>query len=129
MKRTIAAGIMSLAFTLNAFAEDQTPVVPQSYPGPHEAASNVYTKLFENERVRVSEIKFNPGDKAPMHTHAYDHYVYVIEPGTLTLSHPDGTSQTVAAEAGQVLWMPAETHEAVNTGTTVLRATVSELKQ
>ncbi len=98
------------------------------YPGPQEGAPNVYKQVFDNEKFRVSEITFNPGDKAPMHTHGYDHLVYVMEGGTLTLSHPDGTSQAVTAKAGETLWIPAETHEAVNTGTTVFKATVTEVK-
>lgn len=100
----------------------------KTYPGPQEAAGNVYHQIFDNEKVRVSEITFKPGDKAAMHTHPWPHAIYVIEPGTLTITHPDGTSQTVSAKAGEVLWMGAETHEAVNTGTTTLRATVTEIK-
>src|SRR5689334_12289523 len=100
----------------------------EEYPGPQEGAPNVYKQVFDNDRVRVSEITFNPGDKAAMHTHAYPHVVYVIEGGQLTLSHPDGTSAVVNAKAGDVIWMGPETHEAVNTGTTRLRATVTEIK-
>jgi len=100
----------------------------QTYPGPQEAAPNVYKQVFENDRVRVSEITFNPGDKAAMHTHVYPHVVYVLEGGQLTMTHPDGKSNVVNAKAGDVIWMGPETHEAVNTGTTKLRATVTEIK-
>src|SRR3989338_8475869 len=116
----IAVGI-SIA-SIGAWAAEET------YPDPITAAPNIYKKLFENERVRVSEIKFNPGDKAPMHTHTEDHFIYVLEDGTLELTHPDGSSQTVAAKAGEGLWLAAETHEALNTGSTVMRAIVAELK-
>lgn len=105
-----------------AFAEEKV------YPGPQEGAPNIYHQIFDNERVRVSEIKFNPGDKAPMHTHPYDHVVYVMEGGTLTLSYPDGKSSVVSAKAGEALWIGKETHEAANTGTTIFRGTVTELK-
>jgi quercetin dioxygenase-like cupin family protein len=100
----------------------------KTYPSPQEGAPNVYKQIFDNDRVRVSEIKFNPGEKAVMHTHAYPHAVYIIEGGELTLTHPDGTSAVVEAKASDVLWMGAETHEAVNTGTTVVRGTVTEIK-
>jgi quercetin dioxygenase-like cupin family protein len=105
-----------------AFAEEKV------YPGPQEAAPNVYNQLLDNERVRVSEIKFNPGDKAPMHTHPYDHALYVLEGGTLTLTYPDGKSNVMTAKTGETMWLGKETHEAVNTGTTTFRATVTELK-
>ncbi len=105
-----------------AFAEEKI------YPGPQEGAPNIYHQLFDNDRVRVSEIKFNPGDKAAMHTHPYPHVIYLLEGGQLTITHPDGTAAVVDAKAGDVLWMGSETHEAVNTGTTVLRGTVTEIK-
>ncbi len=123
MKRSMLfISVISFFVSMSAFAEEKT------YPGPQEAAPNVYKQLFDNERVRVSEIKFNPGDKAGMHTHSLPHVVYILEGGELTLSYPDGKSAVAKAEAGQVLWFPAETHEAVNTGTTVVRGTVTELK-
>ncbi len=91
-------------------------------------APNIYKQLLDNDRVRVSEIKFNPGDKAAMHTHPYPHVVYILEGGQLTITHLDGTSVVMDAKAGDTLWMGAETHEALNTGTTVLRGTVTEIK-
>jgi quercetin dioxygenase-like cupin family protein len=36
---------------------------------PLVAASNVYTCLNENDRVRVLEVVFKPGDVAKMHHH------------------------------------------------------------
>jgi len=48
--------------------------------------------------------------------------------GQLTLTHPDGPSTVVDAKPGDALWMGAETHEAVNTGKTVVRGTVTEIK-
>lgn len=114
--------VLSMLCSGLAFAEEKI------YPGPQEAAPNVYTQFLDNERVRVSEIKFNPGDKAAMHTHPFPHVVYVLEGGRLTLSHPDGTSTVLDAKPGDILWMAAETHEAVNTGTTVVRATITEIK-
>ena len=109
-------------FSASAFAEEKI------YPGPQEAAPNVYKKLFDNESVLISEITFKPGDKAPMHTHPYKHSVYIIEGGELTLSRPGGTSAVATAKAGDVLWFPAETHEALNTGITTVRGVITEIK-
>lgn len=105
-----------------AFAEEKV------YPGPQEGAPNIYHQVFDNERARVSEITFKPGDKAAMHTHPYDHIVYVIDGGELTITSLDGKSTVLTAKAGDALWMGKETHEAVNTGITTLRGTVTELK-
>jgi quercetin dioxygenase-like cupin family protein len=122
MKRFIFALAMAAVLSSPAFAEEKT------YPGPQEAAPNVYKQIFDNEKVRVSEITFKPGEKAAMHTHPYAHVVYIIEPGQLTLSYPDGTTKVLDGKAGQVMWMSAETHEAVNTGTTEIKGLVTEVK-
>ncbi len=99
-----------------AWAQDPAQV------GPH-----VYTVKFENERVRVSEIHFDVGESIPMHEHP-DHFVYVLTGGTLRLSYPDGRTADVAAVPGQVLWIPAESHAAVNIGSTEFKGLVVELK-
>lgn len=127
MKRSYLAGLglvmgLTLALVSGALAAEKT------YPGPQAGAPNVYKQLFDNDRVRVSEIKFNPGEKAAMHTHPYPHVVYIIEGGQLTITKSDGTSTVVNGKAGDVMWMDAETHEGVNTGTTVIRGTVTEIK-
>ena len=62
---------------------------------PLEVGPHIYTKKFENERVRVMEIAFKPGDTIDMHSHP-DHVTYLLTDGTLTLSYPDGTSKTLA---------------------------------
>ena len=94
---------------------------------PLAVAPEMYRKLFENERVRVMEVTFEPGQKIAAHSHP-DHYVYVVEGGTLRVSKPDGTSSDATVKAGDVIWFNAETHWAENIGTTVVRLVVNELK-
>lgn len=112
-------GIMMLSAAAMPVAVAQDPVEV----GPH-----IYTVVFENERVRVSEIQFKVGDQIAMHSHP-DHFVYVLEPGTLQLSYPDGRTSTFEGTPGQVVWINAESHAAVNAGTTPFRALVVELKE
>ena len=52
---------------------------------PLDVASNVYNFKMENERVRVLNVTFKPGDKAVMHHHP-DHVVYVLEGGKMKLT-------------------------------------------
>ena len=40
---------------------------------------------MENDRVRVFNVTFKPGDKAVMHHHP-DHVVYVLEGGKMKLT-------------------------------------------
>jgi beta-alanine degradation protein BauB len=98
------------------------------YPGPHEAGPNIYRLISENDEVRVSEIKFGPGETIPMHHHSYGHSLYVVEGGQLTITKPDGTSAVVDAKAGDVMWMGVEDHSAVNTGTSTVRIIITEVK-
>lgn len=95
---------------------------------PLKVAPEMYNLVFENERVRVMQVTFAPGQKIPRHSHP-EHYVYVLDAGTLRVSKPDGTSSDATVGAGQVLWFPAETHWAENTGTTQVRLLVNELKE
>lgn len=123
--RNFAGLIAALALlgSTSVFAEEA-----KTYPSPQEGAPDVYKQLFDNDQVRVSEIQFDPGEKAPMHHHAYPHVVYILEGGELTITPLGGAPQVVKAKPGDVMYMAVETHEAVNTGTTPLRAMVTEIK-
>jgi quercetin dioxygenase-like cupin family protein len=95
---------------------------------PLEAAPDMYRLLFENDEVRVMEVTFQPGQAIAAHTHPHPHSVYVLEGGALRISKPDGSSMDATLEVGQVLWIPAERHWAENTGETVVRLLVTEIK-
>jgi quercetin dioxygenase-like cupin family protein len=99
----------------------------ETYPDPL-AVGKIYSKVFENDKLRVSEITFKPGDTMPMHTHAYDHMLYILEAGQLTISTPDGKKTVVDATVGQTMWMGKETHTATNTGKTQFKALIVEVK-
>lgn len=119
--RTLSTAVFCLFVSVSAFAAD-------TYPGPHEAGPDIYRQLFENNEVRVSEIQFDPGDKIAMHHHTYGHSIYILEAGQLTLSYPNGKTVVMDAKKGEVLWMGVEDHAAVNTGKTVFRALITEVK-
>ncbi len=95
---------------------------------PVDVAGDVYKLVLDNDRVRVFEVTFTPGQKAVMHGHP-DHVVYVLSDYELHLDLPDGTSQDVPLKSGQAIFMDAGQHEAVNTGETMGRALVIELKE
>jgi quercetin dioxygenase-like cupin family protein len=95
---------------------------------PMQVGPTIYKLLFENERVRVFEVHFKPGEKIALHSHP-DHVVYVFGDGKLKLSSPDGKSVEVGLKAGQTLWIPAETHAAENVGSTDAHSLVVDLKE
>ncbi len=94
---------------------------------PLEVAPELYKLKLENESVRAMEVTFKPGDEIAMHSHP-DHLNYIVSGGTLRFSYPDGSNKEMTAETGQVLWIPAESHAAVNIGATEIRVLVIELK-
>jgi quercetin dioxygenase-like cupin family protein len=96
-------------------------------PDPAKVASNVYKKLMENELVRVFEVRFKPGDKAVTHWHP-NHVAYIFEDGSLEITTPKGGTMKMVAKAGDVAWMDAGHHEAVNKGKSDMHALVVELK-
>jgi quercetin dioxygenase-like cupin family protein len=94
---------------------------------PAKVASNVYKPILENERIRLFDVRFKPGDKAIMHGHP-EHVVYVLTDGRNRLAFPDGTTQDLDMKAGAALWLPAGQHETTNIGQTEVRLLVFELK-
>ena len=47
-------------------------------------------KQFENERVIVTEWRFEPGAETGWHTHGHDYVVVPLTNGTLLLETPEG---------------------------------------
>jgi len=94
---------------------------------PVKVASNNYKVLFENERVRLLEVREGPGEATPLHGHpAY--LVYGLSTGQVRLSSPTGESAEVEVSAGDVMWREPEEHSTENIGSTELRALFFELK-
>jgi beta-alanine degradation protein BauB len=104
-----------------------TQISQTTWPDPAKAAADVYNLVMENERVRVFEVRFEPGQETVMHGHP-DHIVYVLADYTLNLMLPDGSSKEVPLKTGQTMWIGAGPHAARNIGNTVGRALVIELK-
>ena len=120
MKRLLSFIVFAVLITAASnivFAQDPIKVAP-----------NMYSVVFENERVRVMQVVFKPGQDIKKHSHP-DHYAYVLEGGQLTISKPDAKPSVADLTPGQVLWIPAETHWAKNTGATQVKLLVNELKK
>jgi quercetin dioxygenase-like cupin family protein len=95
---------------------------------PLDTAPDMYKLIYENERVRILEVSFQVGEQIAEHSHP-DHFVYVLEAGNLRITNSDGTVTDAEFKVGDVVWLNAETHWAVNTGTTPVRLLVTELKE
>lgn len=93
---------------------------------PAKTDPDLYSVVFENERVRVLEYRDQPGDRTSEHSHPD----MVIIPLTtfrrrLTVGGQEHEVEKTAYEAG---WVPAQSHIGENIGATESHALFVELK-
>ncbi len=84
--------------------------------------------LLENDRVRVVEWTFKPGEKEPVHTHP-EMVTYIQAGGKRAAYTADGkliNEREMAA--GQAFWSGPMKHYLINTGTTEIKAILVEIK-
>ena len=94
---------------------------------PLVVASNVYRFLDENERVRVLEVVFKPGETAKMHHHP-EHVAYVLKGGKIRMTAA-GKTDEIEMKAGSVVFLKEGDHEVTNIGNTDVDLLVVELKK
>lgn len=118
-KSTLAVAVCAVAAILlvTALAQDPTKVNPQ-----------IYKTVLENDRVRVNEIHFTPGQHIDWHQHP-DHVIYWNTAGTLRVYNKGADSVDVTGAVGQAMFLPACTHAATNIGKTDIRLVQVELKE
>jgi quercetin dioxygenase-like cupin family protein len=117
---------LALPLLVTALISSLAPM-PVHAQDPLKVAPTMYKLLFENDRVRVMEVTFKPGETIAPHSHP-DHFVYVVTGGKIKITAGDQVTDGDLTP-GQVLWIGAETHSAVNTGSTEIRLAVTELKE
>jgi len=117
----ILAALMAMAPMSNA--QTTKPGGPQD---PLTVGPTIYRVILENERVRVMEARFKPGEKIAAHSHP-DHVLVVTSAGKLAITDAEGT-QELDAKVGDTFYIAAETHSAQNVGTTEFVCVVTELK-
>jgi beta-alanine degradation protein BauB len=82
---------------------------------------------LDNDRVRVLDYVSDPGDTEDWHTHPA-FVVYVVTGGTLRITTPDGKSEDVDFQSGDILYREPRTHATENIGQTQLHAIIIELE-
>jgi quercetin dioxygenase-like cupin family protein len=118
--------LVTLLFAATATA-DTPKKAPPKYRDPAVVAKDVYKLILENDRVRVFDVQFKPGQRAEMHDHP-DHVVFIVDDATMRLTGPDGKSQDVPLKGGQAIFLPAGPHAAENIGKKLAHNIVIELK-
>ena len=90
------------------------------------------SRLFENDRVRVWEVRLEPGQRTPFHAHTVRYFWTCVEPGEGRQRYADGTMKVLRYGVGDTRYTehsPEEPmlHDLENIGDTTLRFVTAEL--
>jgi len=86
-----------------------------------------YAIEFENDAVRVLRIIYGPGEESVMHYHPDSVAIFVTD-HLVEMGLPDGSAQELAADAGDVMWVPAGQHLPRNIAEDPVEVVLVELK-
>ena len=86
------------------------------------------TVKFENDQVRVLELRLKPGEAEGFHSHP-QYLLYALTDYRVKNTAADGTSKIFERKAGDIFWGEPITHKGENVGDTDVRALIVELKQ
>lgn len=96
----------------------------------HELGTSL---VFENDRVRVFEVRLDPGERGPFHVHDRPYFWTVVDAGRGLQRFADGTFVVRDYALGETRFLEhspddALVHDLENAGTTTLRFVTVELK-
>ena len=93
------------------------------------AAPEAYKVVFENERVRVLELRMEPAERTEPHGHP-DMVVVMVEGGTFRFGGPHSSSTPADIEipSGTFSFQPADQHTTENIGGAAVHGFLIELK-
>lgn len=94
---------------------------------PVRTNPNLYSTVFENERVRVLRYIDQPGDLTKPHDHP-DSVMITLSTFDRRLHH-EGGEVDVHMENGLIRWLDAQRHAGENIGTTETNVIFVELKE
>jgi len=90
-------------------------------------SGGVYKVVLDNDRVRVIQANFKPGDKVGMRDYP-NHLVYPLTDGTLVFVPAGRTGYEVNFKTGEALWFPPLARATENDSDKEVRVLVVELK-
>jgi beta-alanine degradation protein BauB len=109
---------------------------PAEFAGELAAAAGnleVGTRLwFANDRIKVWEVRLEPGQRGPFHAHTLPYFWTVVEGGTGRQRSPDGTFKVRTYELGDTQYAEHDPdhpliHDLENVGRTTMRFVTVEL--
>ena len=106
----------------------RSSMLPAAQADPIVTDGDKYRVVLENERVRVLRYEDEPGAKTNAHHHP-EFVLYALSDFRRRLTFPDGSVKERTFRAGEVIWMPEQTHVGQNTGTTATDVVIVEIKR
>jgi hypothetical protein len=94
MKRILGAAVALLV-----------ALCPAATAQNRDAEPRVLKQLMDNERVRVFQANFKPGDKLGPRNYP-NHLMYMLTDGTLVFTPEGRTGYEVSFKAGEAMWFP-----------------------
>lgn len=93
------------------------------------AALAQHTLLLEDDRTRITQWVFAPGDQTGWHNHTHDYVTVQQSGGALLLQATDGSEKRVEYEEGRTMsWAAPIEHNAVNISDVEVRVLEIEFK-
>ena len=111
---------------------------PSRYAGELAAAPNNHdigtSMWFENDRIRVFELRLEPGQRAPFHIHDKEYFWTVVDSGRGLQHFADGSWTTTNYRVGDTAYRVHTSedpliHDLQNIGDTTLRFVTVEFKR
>jgi hypothetical protein len=122
MLAVISASLLMLGFGGKAaFAQEKAKADKAS-------GGRTVTVFVDNDRVKVYEGRFSPGEKSPQMSKRPDRVEFAITDGQMRHYYPDGKVEDVMWKAGEVKWSENATYQQENIGTTEFGIRVVQLK-
>ena len=86
-----------------------------------------YTTEFENDSVRIVRVAYGPGEESVMHHHPGGVAVFLTD-HLVQMTLPDGSTEEIAANAGETLFIPGGQHNPKNISESRWELVLIELK-
>jgi len=92
-----------------------------------ETGAGVLKQVLDNDRIRVFQANFKPGDKIGMRSYP-SHLLYMLTDGTLVFAPEGRIAYEVNFKAGDAMWFPPLVRGTENDSDQEVRVLLVELK-
>lgn len=111
---SLVSSFLLMAFVLAFYT---SAVMAGDLPGAHEASSDVYKIIAEDDDIRLVRAIWQPGQKDEWHSHPKMAVYFVEDCPNIRLHFPEGKTKDVSLKAGKFkINKPVKSHALENFG-------------